>query len=382
MKRIYIAQSRRNKAEHIIYIHCHTPQACIELKQILTSHTTLTPTHTYDRYITGKAYIVSSSLSTHDIEQHIRHHVPQITSIIITRVQQRYPSTYLFDHIYFAISPDGIQYLHLIPSFTHQPIHWDRYTPPVVRMCSLCYSREHKRHDCPHLHSHQVFCANCAQPGHMARVCQTPIHCKCCGSHAHILLDCAQYKPTYTPIHPTLQQSLFPPLSRTLSHTSIASDTSNTFSLPFTSSPTQSDISSTSSNVSARKRIRINTNDIHEYDQRGNHTPLNSVFQRHLDRSSLTRASPRSSLPSRSPTPSPTPSENRITDMELKHAEDQQTITELTKQVELLTKYVQQLIQTHPQGATIMQQQQQQQQGTAPQATTTATTSTNSMDVQ
>ena len=74
--------------------------------------------------------------------------------------------------------------------------------------------------------------------------------------------------------------------------------------------------------------------------------------------------------------------------MELKHTEDQQTITELTKQVELLTKHVQQLLQTHPQGTTIMQQRQQQQplqqqqQGTAPQATTTTTTSSSSMDVQ
>lgn len=82
-----------------MYIHSKTQHACTEIKQYLTTHTTLTPTNTYDRYITGKAYVIPSSMSTSNIKQHIQQHVPQITTIIITRIQQRYPSTYLFDHL-------------------------------------------------------------------------------------------------------------------------------------------------------------------------------------------------------------------------------------------------------------------------------------------
>ena len=137
VKRIYITQSRRNKTEHIIYIHCKTQQACTEMRHKLTTHTTVTPTNTYNRYIVGKAYVIPSYISTSDIKKHIQHHVPQIATITITRVQQRYPSIHLFDHIYFSISTDQVQYLPLIPSFTHQPIRWERYTPPVVSLCSL-----------------------------------------------------------------------------------------------------------------------------------------------------------------------------------------------------------------------------------------------------
>ena len=53
VKRVYITQSRKNKTEHVIYIHCKTPEACSEMKQTMTSLTTLIPTATYDRYVVG-----------------------------------------------------------------------------------------------------------------------------------------------------------------------------------------------------------------------------------------------------------------------------------------------------------------------------------------
>ena len=405
IKRVYISRSKRNIQQHIFYIHCVTTDAYHRLRHIVATQTTLVPINTYDRYITGRVHAIPHHVTTLHLEQHIHHHAPQITTLSITRSLQSYPSTHFRDHAYFSIRADQIQYLALIPALPGFPLPmtWERFIPPAVSMCSLCFSRTHKRHSCPHLEAYRtsriICCANCGEPGHVARACHKHIRCLCCDSNLHNVLECASYKPSYRTLSLPLSPSTFPHLPRIPSHISLSS------SIPFTSSPTPSTSSSLHSNTSLsshtsrtsdtsntakKRRVALNTDDIRSYDERPNHSPLSPSLQRHLDRSSLTRASSTSPISSRSPTPSPTPSETKIAQLELQRLEDQQTIATLQQQVAALmaqmkhmSSHVQtQTSQTMSQSATtpVSTVMRQSQQMIPTQATTSATTMSDTHD--
>ena len=373
IKRVYMTKSKRDKQQYILYVHCVSTHAYQRVRQHITDHTTLTVMNAYERYIVGRVHIIPHDMTTDDLKQFIRHHAPQITTLSITRSQQARPSTHYRQHAFFAIRADEIQYLSLIPALPHtsHPLIWEKYIPPLVPMCSFCFSKTHKRHACPHLqeqqrtHTRSVICANCTLSGHVARQCRQPVQCRCCDSQVHNVLECAAYKPTYQRLNIPLPASSFPALSRSTSALSVTS------SVPFAPSPTLSDASfhngiSTSFHAAKKRhRASISTDDIRAYEERSNHSPLSPNLQHHLDTSSLTRSdSVSSSIASRSPTPSPRASA-KLAEMQAENAQDKQTIAQL-----------------HQQLAAMMQQMQQMKQHMQQQMTTTTTaTATNDQQI-
>ncbi len=306
--RIHVTPSRRNPQQHMMYITCSTPEASIRVKSAISQFTSLTPTDVPYHTIVGKVMSIPFRAPTSDILNHIAQHAPDITSLVITRIQHPRPSEHYSEAAYFSIHADEIRYLASIPPLPsqHTPMAWMRFTPPVVQMCTKCFVRGHTRSNCQHRDSPNIWCANCASPGHTARSCTSDKLCRCCGSTQHGTISCAQYHGTYTPMRNTIPTVLplspasHRSISPAMSHDSYNSmrsymsalcantvDTHTGTSLrPATRSPS-------SPHGMSPLNVRIDSGAIQSHDTRGNRNePISPVMQQHMQRSpSISRPS-------------------------------------------------------------------------------------------
>lgn len=131
--RVYISQSRTVEHQFTFYVHCTSSQACCRMRQ-LTAQTTLTCNDTRERVMIGKVSTIPFRMSTDVVMCHIQSHAPEITSLVLTRVQQYYPSTHYRDHAYFSILVGQLKYLLSIPPLVL--LSWFKYNPPVLTVCT------------------------------------------------------------------------------------------------------------------------------------------------------------------------------------------------------------------------------------------------------
>ena len=323
-----------------LYVYCTSTEAYHRVQQSIINKTTLTCNDARERIIVGQVATINFRHITSFIMSFIKSHVPQITSLIITRIKHKHPSTHYKDYAYFSILASEVKYLHLIPPLpgSHVPLSWYKFIRPIVSMCTLCYSKEHTRSKCPSRHLTITYCSTCGKQGHVARTCtQKHPKCLCCESPVHNVLSCPQYVPKFEKmdIHPKMSD--FPRLSPSSSHSSI-----NT-SPP--SSPASSDISIQSAmrnDIRPRhhKRARhtsFDTESIESYDARPNHPPNSPLLQQHLDNQSLTRSN--SAKVTRSLTPLPHRRSSSVTSISSssssRETQMEQMIQEQQKQIEL-----------------------------------------------
>ena len=139
-------------------------------------------------------------------KHHIQSHNPLITSLVITRILESFPSSHFRSSAYFYIKSDEFEYLRNLPPLPghKECLKWERYIPPAVRMCTLCYDTDHVRSKCHHLRKVKQFCANCKAPNHYARECQQitgkKTKCLICDSTEHTVVLCSRFRPSYTVI--------------------------------------------------------------------------------------------------------------------------------------------------------------------------------------
>ena len=228
-------QTQPQQLQYKLYVYCISAEAAQRVRGAITSKTTLKCDNARERVIIGQVSSINFRLPTSFIMGHIKSHVPQITSLTITRVRHNYPSTHYKDYCYFSIYASEIKYLYLIPPLpgSHVPLSWYKFIPPIVKMCTFCYSKEHTRSKCLLKHVSVVICSTCGQQGHMARTCkQQHPKCLCCKSMLHNVLSCPQYVPQYKKLDTCPPPSEFPPLSPSSSNfrspiSSPLSDSSN-----------------------------------------------------------------------------------------------------------------------------------------------------------
>lgn len=218
--RIYITQSKQHPTNHVVYVYCTDETSTKHLRNIIHQHTTIITNNTHVRCIIGKV-TVPYDMSTSDFMSHVRPNAPNITSLVITRILHSYPSSHYRSVAYFYIRVDELQYFSNLPSLPmqHTPLTWYKYSPPSVRMCSLCYSTDHLRSGCPHRTNPLIrFCANCGSSSHLAKQCHADVKCRCCDHVGHNVLECTRYKPSYIRISLVPNSSAFPSLTLLLHH--------------------------------------------------------------------------------------------------------------------------------------------------------------------
>jgi hypothetical protein len=323
-----------------LYVYCTSTEACHRVRQSITQNTTLTCDDARERIIVGQVATINFRHATSLIISFIKSHVPQITSLIITRIKHKHPSTHYKDYAYFSILASEIKYLHLIPPLpgSHVPLSWYKFTRPIVSMCTLCYSKEHTRSKCPSRHLTIIYCSTCGKSGHMARMCtQQHPKCLCCESPIHNVLSCPQYVPKFDKIDIRPTTSDFPPLSPTSSNPSINTSPPSS---PASDVSIQSVMHSDTHIHRHHKRARhtsFDTESIESYESRPNHPPNSPLLQQHLDNQSLTRSN--SSKSTRSLTPLPHRRSSSVTSSSssssTRETQMEQMIQEQQKRIEL-----------------------------------------------
>ncbi len=349
---------------YIFYVYCSNESATERIRNLIQQHTTLTPQSTRVRYVIGRVSSIHYNTSTNDVMMHIRAHDPRITSVVITRILESFPSSHFRSSAYFYIRSDELGYLRdLSPLPGHKEcLKWEKYIPPAVHMCSLCYDTDHVRSKCQHRDKIKYFCANCKAPNHYAKQCQQltgkPTKCLICDSSQHTVVQCSSFRPTYIaiPLAPSFSQ--FPALAAPRSLSAPVASSSPLGSRDDSSSPPHKRV----------RHISFDSDSQFNYSTRNNHAPLSPPLQQYLNESSLTRSP--SSSSSRSGTPSPSRSRSGSSYSSSSSSKDtvkflQETITQ---QQQLILQLQQELKQL---------KQQQQQQPT----TTTTTSATQHHDV-
>ena len=121
----------------IVKMKCHVIKSVLSFNNIQHSHHKTRGV----RYIIGRVSSIHCHTSTNDVIVHIQTHDPRVTSLVITRILESFPSTHFRSSAYFYIRSDEFKYLRDLPPLPgqKQPLKWERYIPPLVNMCSLCY---------------------------------------------------------------------------------------------------------------------------------------------------------------------------------------------------------------------------------------------------
>ena len=285
--RINVTGSRRSDNMFTFYVHCTDTTARDALANAIQTHTTLKCELTYQQVIVGKVGPIPYMISSDTL---LSHFLPFVPSIHLTRILASYPSCHYREYVFFSVSVSDVSHLQHIPPLPgmHTPLIWEKFRRPKTVMCSLCHTQGHTRSKCSHLLTPNArFCANCGEQSHVTRVCTKPKTCRCCHVSGHIVFDCPDYKPQWSPIKPNLVEASFPPLSRPTS--SSASPISPSLSADFATSR-----SSSPSSVHPRlphKRSRhqsFDSESISSYESRDDRM-VSSALQQHLDGQSLTR---------------------------------------------------------------------------------------------
>ena len=328
--RIHVTPSRRSQQQHMIYVTCISTDACTRIRHAISQYSTQTPEHAPEHIITGKVTPIPYRVPTSDIMSHIKQHVPDITSLTITRIQHPRPMEHYTDTAYFSIRADQVRHLALIPALPtqHTPMKWMRFKAPVVQMCTKCFQRDHTRSKCSHLDSTDTWCANCAHPGHTVRTCTAQHKCGCCDSTQHNTMACPVVIPETVPR--TSNMTHYPPMSPShsaMSHRSISptlSDASygsmqsymgalsanmfRTMSPQSQHEPRPATRSPTSPRVHNQLSVSIDNSAIQSHDTRGNRAePITPIMQHYLQRSPTRSPIDRSPTPHVPSLPSPSP---------------------------------------------------------------------------